>query len=289
MSSVVFSTSAPICDHAVLRYTASGHANETGHNRRTQQQRAIAAGRKKDEDTTPDTLFPGPLVLPGDELSCDPRYPAQSLSSWVGLKERNEVNRRRNVLYVVGPPGIQPNVKYIREWAHPQGQCPPKDAGHPLPRSQDIVNYLAAFYHGMQVKALPTPALRFSKWDNQNGRKRTAEPKFIGLDSAKETIGIRIRPSPDAVFKGQLNLDDLLDAAISILPEDAYALLMLVGHDIFEDDDDDFCCGRAYGGSRVSRSLSSYFLFEFIPVFQSSGSDADADNSSGSCCFHGKV
>lgn len=27
---------------------------------------------------------------------------------------------------------------------------------------------------------------------------------------------------------------------------------MLVDHDLYEDDDDDFCCGRAYGGSRVA-------------------------------------
>ena len=27
---------------------------------------------------------------------------------------------------------------------------------------------------------------------------------------------------------------------------------MLVNHDLYEDDDDDFCCGRAYGGSRVA-------------------------------------
>jgi archaemetzincin len=37
----------------------------------------------------------------------------------------------------------------------------------------------------------------------------------------------------------QLNLNDLLDAAIEILPADAYALIMLVEHDMFEDEDDE--------------------------------------------------
>lgn len=42
------------------------------------------------------------------------------------------------------------------------------------------------------------------------------------------------------------------DAAIAILPADAYALLLLFDADLYEDEDDDFCCGRAYGGSRVA-------------------------------------
>ena len=50
----------------------------------------------------------------------------------------------------------------------------------------------------------------------------------------------------------QLNLDDILDALIGTLPGDAYAIVLLVDHDIYESEDDDFCCGRAYGGSRVS-------------------------------------
>lgn len=65
-------------------------------------------------------------------------------------------------------------------------------------------------------------------------------------------LRIRTRAAPDGLFPRQLNLDDLLDTAISMLPEDAYALLFLVNHDLFEDDGDTFVCGRAYGGSRVA-------------------------------------
>jgi len=39
---------------------------------------------------------------------------------------------------------------------------------------------------------------------------------------------------------------------VDILPEDAYALILLSEHDLYEADDDEFCCGRAYGGSRVA-------------------------------------
>ena len=39
----------------------------------------------------------------------------------------------------------------------------------------------------------------------------------------------------------QLNLNDLLDVAVSILPDDAYAFLLLVEYDLSEDEDDNFC------------------------------------------------
>lgn len=44
----------------------------------------------------------------------------------------------------------------------------------------------------------------------------------------------------------------MLDHAISILPKDAYCLILLADHDLYEDEDDDFACGRAYGGSRIA-------------------------------------
>lgn len=57
---------------------------------------------------------------------------------------------------------------------------------------------------------------------------------------------------PDGVLPYQLNLNGLLDVASSVIPEDAYAILLLVEQDLFEDEDDDYCCGRAYGGSRIA-------------------------------------
>jgi archaemetzincin len=61
-----------------------------------------------------------------------------------------------------------------------------------------------------------------------------------------------VRRTKDGIFDAQLNLDDILDALIEALPADAYAIVLLVDHDIYESEDDDFCCGRAYGGSRVA-------------------------------------
>ncbi|KAF7346485.1 hypothetical protein MSAN_01876600 [Mycena sanguinolenta] len=101
----------------------------------------------------------------------------------------------------------------------------------------------------MPVKLLPPPVLRLTQWGDG---KPSKVPRYIGLQTATECVRIRTRASRDGVFVRQLNLDDLLDAAISLLPKDAFSLLLLVPFDIYESPDDDFACGRAYGGSRVA-------------------------------------
>ena len=252
MSTKSSTSQAPLCDHLTLRFTASSNANEVGYRGFTSQQRAIAAGRKKLQTLEPQSVFPAPLCLPGDELSFDPRYSPQSLRSWIRERQRNEVTSERNRLYIVGPPRIGAAVEYVREWATAQRERGSANASLVHPRSQDVVDYLAAFYHGMQVRLLPPDSLCFTEWGDKKGRKAKIRPKLIGLNTTTESVGIRIRPSPDGLFQCQLNLDDLLDTAISIVPDNAYALLMLVEQDLFEDEDDDFCCGRAYGGSRVA-------------------------------------
>lgn len=117
------------------------------------------------------------------------------------------------------------------------------------PSSEHVTAYIEAFYHGLPVKVLQRPNLEFCKWEEDEGKTAT---RNIGLSDGTQAIRIRSRESPDHVFANQLNLNDVLDVAIEILPTDAYALLMLVEHDLYEDDEDDFCCGRAYGGSRVA-------------------------------------
>ena len=79
--------------------------------------------------------------------------------------------------------------------------------------------------------------------------KKSSPTLWLNTPKASSCIGLLSRATPKGNFTHQLNLNDLLDAAIDILPDDAYALLMMVEHDMFEDEDDDFVCGRAYGGS----------------------------------------
>jgi len=242
---------ASVCDHSTLRLAPSCHAEEVGFRRPTGQQRATAVGMKF-EDLASASTFPAPLVLPGDDLSFDPQYPAQSLRSWAREKERNDVTPDRNVLYLVGPPEVGSDVGFVREWSLPREGFKTDNSHLARPRLQDISEYLAAFYHGMPIKSLPSKSLGFTKWEGAKGRKPKTKARYIGLNTLTESVRIRARPSPAGVFQSQLNLEDLLDTAIGMLPDDAYALLMLVEQDLYEDEDDDFCCGRAYGGSRVA-------------------------------------
>jgi archaemetzincin len=263
--------SDPTCSHTNLCVEPSPHAAEVGYHRPTLRQRTAAAQslnvavkRKREASgDVPSSTFPGPLVLPGDQLALDPGDPPQSLWSWLDEDDRNEVTPKRNVIYVAAPPDVDPAVEFIRGWMEPQSS---DEISCPEPPVEGIVDYLGAFYEGMQVKLLPASSIHLTSWDEPNrkrqlksrGKGRTALnsdsalPTYIGLAASSECTRIRTRPSKDGVFPRQLQLNDLIDAAISMLPKNAYALLLLVSHDLYQDDEDEFVCGLAYGGSRVA-------------------------------------
>lgn len=129
------------------------------------------------------------------------------------------------------------------------------------PLITDVVAYLRAFFHGLDVRELPQ-RLEFMRWTAErkvkSSFKNIPSPEHVGLCSVEEGSMTRIRvrdleeSDTRSSYVHQLNLNDMLDHAISILPEDAYCLVLLVGHDLYEDEDDDFVCGRAYGGSRIA-------------------------------------
>lgn len=246
------------CNHSAICCTSSPHAIEVGYKRPSNNKRLAATrptkgnkGKKQafQSQVSPET-FPAPLLLPGDDLSLDPEYPTQSFQEWVDEDDRNEVTADRNVIYVVPPPEIDVEMRFVQKWDKPQKRDKKIKTSIPI---QEIVEYLAAFYHGLPVKLLLSPNPRIVAWENAGKPSKPKQnPRYIGLDIGSECVRIRTRTSPDGLFARQLNLDDLLDAAISMLPNDAYALLFLVDYDLYEDEDDGFVCGRAYGGSRVA-------------------------------------
>ncbi|KAL8962678.1 MAG: hypothetical protein Q9193_000946, partial [Seirophora villosa] len=261
-----------VCQHQELLVTPSPHATEVGYF--PPVHKAATSKRKRDENVgaVTEELYPAPLVLPGDELALDPKHPPQSVQSWRKDKDRNPVTRGRNVIYVAAPPEVGPDVDFVASWVRPKpprqvwqkASDRPMDSSPVLPDIKDIITYLSAFYHPLSVKNFPSP-LVFASWEDSTtpdvgkpssshnlAQNREPARSFVALRTSTELIRIRTRPSPDSLFPSQLNLDDLLDVAISILPSDAYCLLLLVSHDLYEDDDDAFVCGRAYGGSRVA-------------------------------------
>lgn len=241
----VSSLSSATCDHPTLTFVSSPHAAEVGFKNKV----------RKNESGGPPGTYPAPLVLPGDELSLDPLCPLQSLRSWLRSEDRNEVRTERNVIYVAAPPDVDSNLSFISTWSQPRQYDDVKPITQPS--VQEVVGYLAAFFRPLPVKLLPLSQLCFTSWESDGSKSskagsKSTQPRFIGLNTSTECVRIRTRASKDGVFSRQLNLDDLLDAAINMVPENGYALLTLVHHDLFESVDDEFVCGRAYGGSRVA-------------------------------------
>ena len=125
-----------------------------------------------------------------------------------------------------------------------------------------MAEYLSAFYQGLEIRILEELQLEFTKWEENDSTKS----RTIALNTKSEGVRVRCRRCPDGAFPRQINLDDLLDVAISILPKDAYSLMLIVDPDIYENDDDDFTCGRAYGGSRVAVISAA----RYNPIFDAS-------------------
>jgi archaemetzincin len=256
----------PPCKHANLVFDVSPNAHEVGYKRATTEQRIAATqpagrvpsakdgssgdGKRTLIDAPSGSTFPAPLVLTDDDLSLYPGCPPQSLRSWFQSKHRNPVTAERRTVYVVCP--SETNAP-VTSWQAPTatGKVHSTDNLTP-PALQDVVGYLQAFYHGLPVKALSGAEWAFRQWESDAGRHTRAQLSYIGLQAGGQLYGVRTRERPDGPFRMQLNLTYLLDVAINALPGDAYALLMLVNYDLYEDEEDEFCCGRAYGGSRVA-------------------------------------
>lgn len=269
------------CRHAVLQLEPSQFAELAGFERPDARSR-IAATLKSDRRPKDvrkveaaaqilSTTFPAPLVLPHDALNYDPEEPGQSFRSWLDEEERNIPSQNRKTLYVAALPEIDSKVSFMKDWTRPKATHDPASKESKVSRSihgegigqgpalppvevEEVLDYLKAFYHGFTVQSFPR-RLRFTAWGSESkarpGAKKEGIPAYVALQYGKQATRIRARACPDGAFPAQVNLDDILDAAMAMLPKDAYSLLILTEHDLYEDEDDDFCCGRAYGGSRV--------------------------------------
>lgn len=269
------------CKHTNIILEPSQHAAKVGYTRPSETQRVAAttpSGRLTQSSTNPRKpgqkqrkskqdieetstwevpspgTFPAPLVLPGDSLAIDPRYPAQSLLSFTRSRDRNELTKKRDTIYVVsafsdGRDRKENTVPWKRDIPQMYEYKQIETTSSPAqPQIADLVDYLAAFYHGMPVK-LHEHEVTFSSM-----RRLKMRTPDVQVDvGTGETHCVRIRTTEyNATFRRQVNLNDMLDAAMDMLPTDAYALLMVTDFDLYEEDEDEFCCGRAYGASRIA-------------------------------------
>ncbi|KAL2075452.1 hypothetical protein VTL71DRAFT_395 [Oculimacula yallundae] len=232
-----------------------------------------------------DSAYPAPLVLPGSEISLYPNEKGQSLRAWLRDGGVNRVTEQRKTIYISLPPGYDSGVESMRGWTVPKGGDN-KGGGRGETLDYELVaSYVGVFYHGLPVKVLPEGEFAWLVDGDEMGDsdglesgkkgkgkvqakgigkgkskpKASTRPDFeeeprVGLRSkaSRKYTSIRSRPTPNYPYSNQLNLNDILDFAIASLPDDAFALLMLLEHDLYEEEEDEFVCGRAYGGSRVS-------------------------------------
>jgi archaemetzincin len=197
------------------------------------------------------STYPAPLILPEDDLAYDPKQPGQSVRAWIQMQTRNDVTSRRKTLYIVNVPRCDDASlnRRLENWTRPstEKKSSPRISN---PSMQDVAEYLQAFYHGMNIQKVDD-LFSFTTWDDEE-TPSAETPGFIGLVTKKDVVRIRTRACRDGAFQGQLNLNDLLDACIDSLPPDAFSMVLLTDLDLYEDEEDDFCCGRAFGGSRVA-------------------------------------
>ncbi|KAL2829881.1 hypothetical protein BJY01DRAFT_227660 [Aspergillus pseudoustus] len=235
-----------ICSHQPLSYKGSPHATHCEYNQPTLEER-LAATKPKPGTRVPIPPtradihhFPAPPVLPDDDLAVEPD-PPQDFQTWLGV--RNQVTSRRSTIYVASPPVSDAMDVDMDSWTKPLAIGTEHHDQMPSnPNIEDTIDFLAAFYHGLPVKEL-----HLRNWGFTSPTKSE-----IALNTQRQHVRIRTRRSPDGIYPFQLNLEDLLEAAQAMLPSDAYALCLVVDHDLFEDEDDIFVCGRAYGGRRVA-------------------------------------
>jgi archaemetzincin len=281
MSTIIFPLpKGRSCWHASLWLGPSIYVEQTEYKRPGEAQRIAAATISKERPLlTSESLFnnaqvfPGPLILPGDDLATDPDCPAQDVTEWALDKERNPVTHSRKTIYLVPSPTISKEMAPMRSWSVPLGSSgvarPQVSASIDPPVIGDIREYIAAAYYGMEVAILPGQ-FSWEAWQHTRGRGKkgnsATKPKYngkplqspteeqrVGLKTPQDQLwGIRCRQSPDGVSSMQINLDDVLDALSENIPKDAYAIVMLLDQDIWEGDEDIFTSGRAYGGSRIA-------------------------------------
>lgn len=233
------------CRHENVTLAPSDAARSAHYKARTWKTLQAAQGITAPTAKRPDShlaKYPGPLVLPDDDLYHDPEYDPQTLAEWKELWDDDFAEPERRKLYVVPPPRIGKGVAFMKDWSQIPTSIKPTSK-IASPKASDVCGYLRAFYDGLDVELLPASTLTWSLW--QPGTQN------IALRTSTEAIQIRHRETTDGLTGRQLDLNDILDTAIAILPRDALAIVLLVDHDIYEDVDDDFACGRAFGGSHV--------------------------------------
>lgn len=245
------------CAHDVVYTSVSPYSRSLSYYKPPSDDAIFSAKMQTGSSTAtrlpPRSSFPRVSLLPQEALDLNPREEGDTFLDFSSNRGRTTVTPSRRTIYVVDVPDVAPDIsERVTRWTDP---VPPEGAESNVPapdklRIGDIKDYLAAFYTGLDVKLLKNH-FTFHTWKKGRG----------GLDHERGHVAlvapdgfatrIRFRPAGDGATQGQLNLNDMLDAVHASLPSDAFAMILITNHDLYDTEDDDFCAGLAYGGSRI--------------------------------------
>jgi predicted Zn-dependent protease len=156
----------------------------------------------------------------------------QSIDEFLTDPDRNSVCDPRSVIYLI-------NFEHALS-----------------PENMDMVSgWVSAFYLPLRVKVLDMPLSKVGRG--------------VVASTPAGDYKIRARKCKDRMFDRQLSINDLIDAVIGSLPEDAFCACGVTAWDTFETSDDDFICGRAYGGSRVAVVSTARYAPSITPLTHS--------------------
>lgn len=108
-----------LCNHSQLTFEPSPVASAAGYVQPDKQKLFTAAtGRRKQtsDNSIPTSIYPAPLVLPNDSLFQDSKQAPQSFRSWCSFPLRNQIDSRRNIIYIAEPPKIDEAVSFMYQW-----------------------------------------------------------------------------------------------------------------------------------------------------------------------------
>ncbi|CAH0016593.1 unnamed protein product, partial [Clonostachys rhizophaga] len=253
------------CSHDVLYNSVSAHARSLSYYAcpSTLAAHSAASRTRRPPDgwdssipPTPRSSFPSSNVLPQDHLDQFPKEPGDDLYDFITNGGRNQVTPKRKCLYIVDAPDIDPEiVGLMASWTDPAIPAGSDNLTSAIssPRVEDIAGYLAAFYTGLDVKILKSH-FRFKRWgEKQQGANANNRGNIALVAPDGAATRVRFRPAPDGATPGQLNLNDMLDALHASIPPDAFAILLVTDHDLYEDEEDDFCAGRLWRLAHLHR------------------------------------
>ncbi|CZR37343.1 uncharacterized protein FPRO_02397 [Fusarium proliferatum ET1] len=254
------------CHHQAIYMNCSPAAANAGFVRPSPEQRTLAMSKigrlargaylAKEDAVNDEQTFPGPLVLPGDHLAEHPREQGQACKDWLASeatqKRFQEISARKK-MYVFGPPSVKRLPEEMRSWSIPVlppgfPPCPDRWTWT-LKQYKQLIVYLRAFYPTMPISQVAHTAYL----ELIQGRRRvhfedTPQTSVIGFrgKDGRDTFEVRHRPSPDGLSKMQLNVSDLRTALAEIKAEPAHSVVMVLNHDLYEDEEGSYITERVW-------------------------------------------